>query len=207
MRFGRGTTAQALEKTRAALEAAERKVTDLMEQRDGLLLADDGLSRVQEIDAAIAVERRAAAIHNERVAALTVELERERIADLERTRAANITIADKLLEQRLDCAKQVQAALNALGETIGRLYSNRDAILKNWPVQLPRPWDSDLKTDLSKEIAWTLYSAGKVPPNGSLNVPRGLETLGIQSVVASVNNANRSIIERLKTLPIGSEAA
>jgi hypothetical protein len=205
--FKRGGTAAALEKARGNLVAGERRLGELRDRRAALLLADDTAAEVAAVDREIGDAQRAMVANTDRISALADQLRIERREDLQRQRDEQIAEAKRLLDGRTDAGKAVQAALERLGDAIGRLYANRDSILSAWPEGLPLPRHDDLKAALDKEIAWTLFSAGKVPATGSLNVPRGLEVLSIRSVVATVASEHAALIERLKNLPIENEEA
>jgi hypothetical protein len=205
--FKRTGTVAALETAQESLAANERRVAELRDRRATLLLADDAVTQIAEVDREIAATQGSAAINTDRITALEAQLAVEQGEDRQKQRTEQIAVVTRLFANRADASKAVQSALEDLGSAIGRMVEARDKIIKYWPAGLPLPRHDDLRASLDRQIAWALFSGGKIPAAGAIGVPRGLETLALKSVVETVADEHRTLIDRLRNLPIENEAA
>jgi hypothetical protein len=105
----------------AALALTEAKIAELERERAAMLLEDNYAGAVDAIDVQLAAHRRAAGVHQERIAAMV----RKRLADerarLEREKAERIAETGKRLVQWRSAAHQVDEAAAVLKSAVQAL--------------------------------------------------------------------------------------
>lgn len=97
------------------------------------------MEAVAELDRQIEVERRAARAFQDQLAALQVRATDE--ADQARQRAYEVGVdaVAKILPRRERAAVEVESAVKALAAAVGRYISVTELIVRDWPVDVPRP--------------------------------------------------------------------
>lgn len=207
MKIFKRDTSAARDKAVRALSASAARIAQLTGERAASLVAADD-AEVLAIDRLLEEEHRAAALHADRITALTAELRRERLARLAGERDAAIAV---LLAARSDCVAigtELEEAIKKVGTLLFAAKDIRSKLLARWPVGLAFPRANELQlTRLPAEVSWALYAAGRptamagtsMPTPQSTTAVAGLGPVGIAALIArSVN----STIARLKNEPL-----
>lgn len=198
-----------LKKAEQALAISETKIEELQAARHLALLEADTVESVAGFDSQIAKERAAADVHRDRIAALKAAVRAAQAEQMEAQRRAALTEVQKRLDQQVELAKEVEAVVKQLGEKWAALLQWRTSILGGWPDSLPRP-PADAFVDvraIQRELATTLYSAGRPSWDRQCSIPapaapigvQGLEPKGLANAIAA---AGAGFLARIKSTRI-----
>jgi hypothetical protein len=200
---------EALTKARVDLVEAEAKAAELQGKRAGALTGDD-VAAIAALDRQIETAHRTAAIHIDRINALSAEvaeLERER---REAARAMAIDVIAKRLAERDRLGAELENAVRKVGDLYFALLGSGD-VAADWPPSFPapRPNFGLIPVDsIRKEMGWLLFSVGR-PTAGKTALPgpdnTGLGVTGInpQGLAACVAGHSATLLELLRMAPLG----
>jgi hypothetical protein len=200
--------AAARARAHAAKAAAEARIEELQRDREAALVASDDLDAVRAIDRSIEEQRRAAAIHADRVAALTGEMKRERLAQLARERDAACAALTAARQECVATGEQLEIAIKRVGELYFAARDIRSTLLARWPNGLPFPRANELQlTSLPAEVGYALWAAGRPTARTGCQLPWPQSTtpvagLGAVGIAALIARSVDSTIARLKSAPL-----
>jgi len=145
-------TAAALEKAKAALTAAEGKAAALTAEREALLLAEDGFDRLWSVDKQIAEAAAQAQTRRDQIAALEAAQVEEQRQIRQKDYEAAVDRVAAMLPRRAKAAADFEAAAKAVGDALQKLHATEQAILRDWPANLPRPWLSSMDVGRAERV-------------------------------------------------------
>ena len=144
----------ALNKTRTDRAAAERRIAALEAKRAKQLVSSDDVAAIAQTDTAIAAEKHAIAILDQRLVALTRGERKQERQDRENDRAAAIKVITPLLDKRTELATELQEVLKRVVVLHDQINDTKQ--LKNsWPFSTPDrfPWQLyDLGADILRSL-------------------------------------------------------
>jgi hypothetical protein len=127
----------------ASCATASAKLAELRAERERILHADhDDLSKVIAIDAAVSPQEKICAVHQERLAAISRELARERQGEREKRKVAAVADVEKHFAAQTARAAEMEKAVAHLSECAIRY---REAVRDTSNC----PWPHDLLPDAS----------------------------------------------------------
>jgi hypothetical protein len=133
-----GSTADRIAAERGAIAGIERLIVELEQQRVRNLTDDDPTKALQTADA-IAANKRALSIRQERLTAFQAQARKEELDRRERQRTEDI---DNIVVPKLArCAaltKDLVKALAAVDDVRRELREVRDGVFRNWPASIPQ---------------------------------------------------------------------
>ena len=145
-------TATALQRARDQLAAAETKAAALTAERETLVLSEVGYEEIRRVDVAIAEQHAAVRAYGDRITALeAAQLEEQRAVRQKDYEAAVDRVA-AVLPRRAKAAADFEAAAKAVGDALQKLHATEQAILREWPANLPRPWLSSMDVGRAERV-------------------------------------------------------
>jgi hypothetical protein len=199
-----------LAKAEAALLATEQRIAVLQADRQETLRASDmDVGAVQLIDSKLAVERSALQVHKDRCAVLRQAVREQEHARLEQARQAAIADLEKVGAKEVERFKRIEQLVKDLGNEWNEAINFRGRMFANWRPELPLPKADDLYDirGLRRELATSLYSAGRPSWNRECSLPNPASPIAVEGVspVGLANyaaNAIAAVIARIKGTPV-----
>jgi hypothetical protein len=201
----RRTTAERLKAETAASATAAAKLAELRAERQRLLIETEDNDAIVEIDKQIVATERAIRISQDRLAALDAALKEEHRAQRQREHEAAMAAFTKATVRPRMLAADLEKCIQQLGDLLDRLLESREEVFASWPETLVRPsFETFHQSSLMKEIAWSLYAAGKPTAMSGCRIPSPSNSgLGISGVSPAgiggcINNEFDAIVSLLK---------
>jgi len=144
--------AAALEKAKVALATAEAKATALTAERETLVLSEVGYEEIRRVDVAIAEQHAAVRAYGDRIAALEAVLVEDARQVRQKDYEAAVDRVAAMLPRRAKAAADLEAAAKAVGDALQKLHATEQAILRDWPANLPRPWLSSMDLGRAERV-------------------------------------------------------
>jgi hypothetical protein len=147
---GGKTSETPLSKTRTARAAAEAKIAALVATREAELAGDGDVSKIDSIDQAIAAERRAITILDQRLVALARGERKQARLDREADRIAALKVIVPMLDKRVAAATELDQTIKRVVELYEQINDSKQ-LRAAWPFATPEhfPWQV---YDLGAEI-------------------------------------------------------
>jgi hypothetical protein len=163
----------ALNKEVADSATAAAKLASMRAAREAVLL-DTDLSKIIELDAAIATAERVCTIHQSRIAAFNAELRKERQAERQQLKEAAIAALEPGLAAHIASAGKLEAALINLKEALER----HEETAGGWCDEKP-PMDvySELLARTSASDGHIIVSFTPIGSSGAEGVPLDMDQL------------------------------
>jgi hypothetical protein len=148
------TSASPMSKAQSDRTAAERRIAELQARRAAELGGDGDVSKIDQIDTAIAAERRVIAILDQRLVALARGERKQARLNREADRAAALKAIVPLLDKRVAAATELDHALRNVVALYDQIKDTKQ--LRNaWPFSTPEhfPWQVyDLGVEILRAV-------------------------------------------------------
>jgi hypothetical protein len=115
----------------------------------------------------------------------------------------------KAFAAREKLARDVEVAVEKLGEVWDRLLKSRAEIITDWPSDLfPMPRQDQLKSRIDRELAWSLWAAGRPGAMRPCAIPapsnEGLGVAGIspRGIAGAIAQEHETVLAELRALPL-----
>lgn len=152
---------KAIAGTKVTLEQAEAAVTQLLCEREALLLESEAADATADVDRRLASARSRVAACHDRVALLEREASKSSDAERETQREAAISKMRKPLERRQVAAVAIERLIGDLGAQMAEFKQASEAIAETWPFD-----NHALSACLNfgpflREVGHALHAAGR----------------------------------------------
>jgi hypothetical protein len=151
---GGKTSETPLSKARSDRAAAELRIAGLEAKRAAELAGDGDVLKIDVIDQAIAAERRAITILDQRVVAIGRGLRQQERRDREADRTAALKVIEAALGKRTELGTELQNTLKRIVELYEQIRDTKE-LRAAWPFSSPEyfPWQVyDLGTEILRSV-------------------------------------------------------
>lgn len=192
-----------LKAVQATLAQTEATIADLEQERAARLLQPDYTAAVETIDRELEAQRRAAAVHRDRVEAMIRKAHTDARAELALEKTSALARIEKDVGRRNAAAQRLVAALEAVTVAHADLTEADEAIFSGWPAVLPAVGELDyLKASSLPALCKRARHVSDFNDRMITGPVRALADGAASDLLEEVQQRGRRLLDALESEPI-----